>query len=70
MKSSVVSVDPETMSGTPVFQGTRVPIQNLLDYIEGGSTVDEFLEDFPSVSRDMVVAYLEESRRLFLAEAV
>lgn len=57
--SKVIWVDPERMSGTPCFHGTRVPVQNLLDYIEGGSTIDEFFEDFPSVTRDQVVQFLE-----------
>ena len=54
-----VSIDPEIMSGTPVFAGTRVPVQNLFDYIEGGEDLTEFLDDFPSVSKDMAVAVLE-----------
>jgi uncharacterized protein (DUF433 family) len=70
MKASVVSVDREIMGGTPVFRGTRVPIQTLLDYVEGGETIDEFLEDFPTVCRDMVIAYLESSKKLMLAEAI
>ncbi len=51
--------DPEILGGTPVFVGTRVPAQSLIDYLEGGHTVDEFLDDFPSVSRDQVMAALE-----------
>lgn len=66
MKSSIVSVDPEIMGGTPVFRGTRVPIQTLLGYVEGGETIDEFLKDFPIVSRDMVITYLENSKKLML----
>ena len=58
--SSVVKIDPEIMSGAPCFAGTRVPIQNLMDYLEGGDSIDEFLEDFPSVHRDQVIAFLEE----------
>lgn len=50
-----VSIDPEIMSGTPVFAGTRVPIQNLFDYIEGGDALSEFLDDFPSVSKEVLV---------------
>jgi uncharacterized protein (DUF433 family) len=49
VSQSVVKVDPEIMSGAPCFAGTRVPIQNLIDYLEGGDSIDEFLEDFPSV---------------------
>jgi uncharacterized protein (DUF433 family) len=57
--SGVIWVDPERVSGTPCFKGTRVPVQNLLDYIEGGSTIDEFFEDYPSVTRYQVVQFLE-----------
>lgn len=65
----LVWVDPERMSGTPCFHGTRVPVQNLLDYIEGGSTIDEFLEDFPSVTREQAVGFLEVAKDL-LVESV
>lgn len=60
--SEVIWVDPERVSGTPCFKGTRVPVQNLLDYIEGGSTIDEFFEDYPSVTREQVVQFLELAR--------
>ncbi len=60
-KSSVVKIDPGILSGTPCFAGTRVPVRALLDYIEGGESLDEFLEQFPTVSRKQAVAYLEES---------
>jgi uncharacterized protein (DUF433 family) len=60
-KRSVVKIDPEIMSGTPCFAGTRVPARSLIDYIEGGDTLDEFLEDFPTVSRKQAIAYLEKS---------
>ncbi len=60
-KVSVVKIDPEIMSGTPCFAGTRVPARTLIDYIEGGDTLDEFLEQFPTVSREQAIAYLEES---------
>ena len=56
---SVVSIDIEVMGGTPVFVGTRVPVQSLFDYLEGGETVDEFLRQFPSVSREQAIAALE-----------
>lgn len=55
----VIWVDPKRVSGAPCFRGTRVPVQNLLDYLEGGSTIDEFLKDFPSVTREHVVGFLE-----------
>jgi len=58
-----ISIDPEIMSGTPVFEGTRVPIQNLFDYIEGGEDLVEFLDDFPSVSKSAAVAVLEMAKR-------
>ncbi len=55
----VVWVDPERMSGTPCFKGTRVPVQCLLDYIEGNSTLEDFFQDYPSVSREQVSRFLE-----------
>jgi uncharacterized protein (DUF433 family) len=58
----VIWIDPERVSGTPCFKGTRVPVQNLLDYIEGGSTIDEFFQDYPSVTRDQVIQFLELAR--------
>ena len=57
--SEVIWVAPERISGTPCFKGTRVPVQNFLDYIEGGSTIGEFFEDYPSVTRDQVILFLE-----------
>ena len=63
-----VSIDPEIMSGTPVFAGTRVPIQNLFDYIEGGEDLTEFLDDFPSVSKVAAVAVLEMAKRTLTTE--
>ena len=56
---SLISVDPEVMGGTPVFLNTRVPIQTLFDYLEGGDSIDDFIEDFPSVDKTKVVALLE-----------
>jgi len=69
MKSTVVTASPEVMGGTPVFAGTRVPIENLLDYLEGGESIEDFLEGFPSVSRDQVITFLEETKARVLAEA-
>ena len=66
----LVSIDPEIMSGTPCFAGTRVPIQNLIDYLEGGDSIDEFLEDFPSVAHEQVISFLEEAKESVLARAV
>jgi uncharacterized protein (DUF433 family) len=65
-----VSIDPEIMSGTPVFAGTRVPVQNLFDYIEGGDDLDEFLDDFPSVTKVAAVAVLEMARHSLTTEKV
>jgi uncharacterized protein (DUF433 family) len=62
MNQQVVCRSPDVMGGTPVFCGTRVPIQTLLDYIEAGETIDEFLAGFPSVSRDQVVAFFEQAK--------
>jgi len=59
--------DPEIMGGTPVFVGTRVPFQTLLDYLEAGDPLDEFLDDFPSVSREQVISTLEAAKELLLA---
>jgi uncharacterized protein (DUF433 family) len=64
---SVIVQDPEIHSGDPVFRGTRVPFQTLLDYLEGGETLDVFLEHFPGVSRETAVAALEEAKALVLA---
>jgi uncharacterized protein (DUF433 family) len=64
---SVIIQDPEILSGEPVFRGTRVPFQNLLDYLEGGETLDEFLKQFPGVTREQAIAALEEAKSLVLA---
>lgn len=61
--------NPEIMGGTPVFVGTRVPVQTLLDYLEAGDPLDEFLNDFPSVSREQAVAVLELAKEMLLARA-
>lgn len=63
----IVHSDPEIVSGAPVFVGTRVPAQALLDYLEGGETIEEFLDDFPSVTREQAVAFLEEAGRALFA---
>jgi uncharacterized protein (DUF433 family) len=60
--ASVVEVNPDVLNGTPVFVGTRVPVQTLIDYLEAGDRLDDFLEDFPTVSREQVVAALELAR--------
>ena len=60
-KQPIVTVSPDILSGTPVFAGTRVPVQALIDYLEGGETIDDFLAGFPTVKREQVVAFLEEA---------
>lgn len=60
-RATVIRSDPETLGGTPVFAGTRVPVRALIDYLGGGDSLDDFLSDFPSVSREMAVAALEEA---------
>ena len=62
MKQPVVSRDPEIMGGAPVFCGTRVPVQTLLDYLDAGETIDQFLEGFPSVTREQVISFLEQAK--------
>jgi uncharacterized protein (DUF433 family) len=64
-----VSRSPDVMSGTVVFDGTRVPVQTLLDYLEGGESIDDFLEGFPSVTRAQVIAFLEEAKDRVIAAA-
>lgn len=63
-----VSIDPEVMSGTPVFAGTRVPIQNLFDYMEGGDDLSEFLDDFPSVTKEAAITVLEMAKKTLTSE--
>jgi uncharacterized protein (DUF433 family) len=60
--SAVIWIDPERVSGAPCFRGTRVPVQNLIDYVEGGSTIEEFFENFPSVTREQVIQFFELAR--------
>ena len=62
MKSSLVCRDPTVMGGTAVFCGTRVPVQTLMDYIEAGESIDQFLEGFPMVTRVQVIAFLEQAK--------
>jgi uncharacterized protein (DUF433 family) len=61
---AIIVRDPEILSGTPVFRGTRVPLQALFDSLESGETLDEFLDGFPSVTRDMAIAALKEAGQL------
>ena len=67
--NQVVYSDPDILGGTPVFVGTRVPVQSLFDYLEGGDTLDEFLHQFPSVKREQAVAALDLARDSLLAGA-
>jgi uncharacterized protein (DUF433 family) len=62
MTQQVVCRDPEVMGGAPVFCGTRVPVQTLLDYLEAGESIDQFLEGFPSVTRAQLIAFLEQAK--------
>jgi len=69
MTSPIVSRLPNVMGGCPVFAGTRVPVQTLLDYLEAGDSIDEFLAGFPSVSREQVIAFLEDAKDRVVAAA-
>ena len=68
MGQPIVTSSPGILSGTPVFAGTRVPIQTLIDYLEGGQTIDDFLTGFPTVKREQVVAFLEEATSRMVAQ--
>ena len=61
LKNQIITSSPDVMGGTPVFAGTRVPVQTLLDYLEAGETIDEFLAGFPTVTREQVIAFLEQA---------
>jgi uncharacterized protein (DUF433 family) len=63
----VITRDPEILGGTPVFRGTRVPFQALLDYIEGGQTLGEFLDDFPTVTHEAAVEALEHAKEVIIS---
>lgn len=62
MKEPIITSSPDIMGGTPVFAGTRVPVQTLLDYLKAGESIGDFLEGFPTVSREQVIAFLEEAK--------
>jgi len=66
--NNVIVRNPDILGGTPVFRGTRVPFQTLLDYLEGGQTLDEFLDDFPTVTREVAVHALEHAKTLVVSE--
>ncbi len=61
MRKPIITASPDVMGGTPVFANTRVPVKTLLDYLKAGECIDDFLEGFPTVSREQVVAFLEEA---------
>lgn len=69
MIKQVISSSPDVMGGTPVFAGTRVPVQTLLDYLEAGDSIDEFLVGFPSVTREQVIEFLEQAKDRLVAAA-
>jgi uncharacterized protein (DUF433 family) len=68
MRGTIISRSLDVMGGTPVFTGTRVPIQTVLDYLEAGESIDDFLEGFPMVTREQVIAFLEEAKDLLVAK--
>lgn len=69
MKSQLITIDPEIHSGTPVFAGTRVPVKSLFDHLEAGESLEAFLDNFPSVSRELAIAVLEEARAALVSDA-
>jgi uncharacterized protein (DUF433 family) len=69
MEQPIVTSSPDVLSGAPVFAGTRVPVQSLIDYLEGGETIDDFLEGFPTVRRAQVVEFLEKAAAQLTAKA-
>ena len=69
MAQPIVTSSPDILSGTPVFTGTRVPVQALIDYLEGGETIDDFLVGFPTVERAQVVTFLGEAAARMIARA-
>jgi uncharacterized protein (DUF433 family) len=69
LNEDLITRDPEIMSGTPVFKGTRVPIKSLFDYLRGGDTLDDFLESFPSVEREQAEALLELAEEFLVAQS-
>jgi uncharacterized protein (DUF433 family) len=66
--NEIIAKDPEILGGTPVFRGTRIPFQAFLDYLEGGHTLEEFLDDFPTVTREAAISALEQGRRLLVSQ--
>jgi uncharacterized protein (DUF433 family) len=70
LREPLITKSPDRLSGTPVFGGTRVPVQTLIDYLEAGDPLESFLDDFPSVSREHAIAVLELAKSALLAKAV
>ena len=70
VQHNVISRDREILGGIPVFAGTRVPVQTLLDYLEGGQSLQEFLDDFPTVQRDQAITVLEQLKQILLTQPV
>ena len=68
-KQPLITSTPDILGGMPVFRGTRVPVQTLIEYLEGGQTIDEFLDGFPTVTREQVIAFLEEATARMLPVA-
>jgi uncharacterized protein (DUF433 family) len=68
-RATVIQIDPDVLSGTPVFAGTRVPVQTLLEHLEQGRSLDEFLHDFPTVTKEQAVAALEEAKDALISRA-
>ena len=66
--TNVVTSSSNVMGGTPVFAGTRVPVETMIDYLEGGESIDDFLEGFPTVSREQVISFLEDTKARVLAQ--
>lgn len=69
METPVIACNPDVMGGTPVFSGTRVPVQTLLDYLEAGDSIDDFLAGFPSVNREQIISFLEQAKDRLVASA-
>ena len=68
MNYGAINIDPETMGGTPVFTGTRIPVQTLFDYIEGGDDINKFLDDYPTISKDAAIQVLEMAKKTLTTE--
>lgn len=68
MKYGAINIDPETMGGTPVFIGSRIPIQTLFDYIEGGDGLNEFLEDYPTITKELALEVLQMAKKSLTSE--